>query len=358
MTPDLSEGGIIDATKIVNIEVESYGRTIIWQLYAETVASTVSTVSADAWTKVAWVYGSAEAGKDNGVEYRIAGTEEWTRVPKEEISSDGGSFCARILHLSPSTAYEARAYSETEYGDILSFTTGTAPQLPNADFDSWWLDGKVWCPWIEGGEAYWGTGNKGSTTLGTSNTIPTDDTPTGSGRAAMLKTEFKGVGVVGKLAAGSIFAGYYVRTDGTNGVLSFGREFTQRPTKVRGYLKYDCATISHANTTYTNLIGQPDTCIVWCSLIDADKPFEIRTNPKNQHLFDPGADDVVAYGKIEFGQSVPSYIPFEFELDYRSTSRVPRFILLTASASKYGDYFTGGVGSTLCLDDIELIYDY
>jgi len=66
----------------------------------------------------------------------------------------------------------------------------------------------------------------------------------------------------------------------------------------------------------------------------------------------------VAYGKVEYGQTIENYIPFEFELDYKSTSRVPKYILITASASKYGDYFTGGAGSVLYLDDLELLYDY
>lgn len=53
-----------------------------------------------------------------------------------------------------------------------------------------------------------------------------------------------------------------------------------------------------------------------------------------------------------------TYVPFEVRLDYRSTSRVPKYLLITASASKYGDYFTGGNGATLWLDDLELVYDY
>ena len=188
--------------------------------------------------------------------------------------------------------------------------------------------------------------------------MPTDDTSTGEGWAAMLETRFVGIGSIGKLAAGNLFVGYYVRTDGTNGILSFGRSFSQHPTKLRGYLKYKDAPISHATEGFTSLIGQPDTCIVWCALIDAPEPFEIRTNPKNRQLFDPESPIVVAYGKIEYGETIENYIPFEFELNYKSTQREPKYILLTASASKYGDYFTGGAGAVLYLDDLELIYDY
>lgn len=358
MNPDLSDGGTVNLSEPLKIEVTEFGRTSTWTIYAQQVESTVTTTRVDPWTCVAWVYGQAEAGKDNGIEYRLTGDSEWTRLETSEITSNGGSFCGRITHLSPLTQYEARAYSDNDKGEAITFTTGASIQLPNSDFESWWLDGKVWCPWPEGGEQYWDTGNKGATTLGQANSFPTDDTPTGKGLAAQLETRFIGIGAIGKLGAGNIFIGNYLRTDGTNGVLSFGKEFTGRPTGLRGYLRYNCAPISHSNNTYTNLIGQPDTCIVWMALIDSAEPFEVRTNPKDQQLFDPEGSHVVAYGKIQYGETVPDYIPFEFTLDYRSTSRKPTYVIIAASASKYGDYFTGGNGSVLYVDDFELLYDY
>ena len=357
MVPDIA-GTTVDFSDEVTVDVTTHGRTEQWHIFVVTTESTVTTVRADAWTSVAWVYGEAEEGKDNGIEYRLVGDTEWTVVPTDWLTVDGGSFYARIIHLSPLTEYEARAFSGTEKGETISFTTGPVTQVPNTTLDEWWLNGKIWNPWPEGGEQFWDTGNKGATTLGTSNSMPTDDTSSGSGWAAKLETRFVGIGSIGKLAAGNLFVGYYVRTDGTNGVLSFGRPFEERPTKMKGYLKYTSAPISHATEGYTSLIGQPDTCIVWCSLIDAPEPFEIRTNPKNRQLFDPSSSIVVAYGKVEFGETIENYIPFEFELNYTATDRRPKYILITASASKYGDFFTGGAGAVLYLDDLELIYDY
>ena len=127
---------------------------------------------------------------------------------------------------------------------------------------------------------------------------------------------------------------------------------------MRGYLKYNCATISNSNDEYKHLIGQPDTCSVYIALVDSPQPIEIRTNPKNRQLFDKNAPYVVAYGQFQSGETIPDYIPFEITLDYNSTDRVPTYILIVASASKYGDFFTGGVGSVLCIDDLELLYDY
>ena len=52
-----------------------------------------------------------------------------------------------------------------------------------------------------------------------------------------------------------------------------------------------------------------------------------------------------------------SYKDFTIELDYRDMTRTPKYIVITACASKYGDYFTGGVGSTLWVDEFEFVYD-
>lgn len=352
------EGKVIDLSEPVEVTVSAYGRDEVWSIHGETVESTVETVRADSWSQVAWVYGAAIEGRDNGVEYKIDGAEEWVRVPDAWVTHTGGTFYARLVNLNPLTTYRARTYSDEEYGTEVTFSTGGIPQVPNSSFDEWCKVGKVWNPWPEGGEPYWDTGNKGATTLGESNTVPTDVTSSGTGLAAELDTKFVGLGPVGKIAAGNIFAGRYVRTDGTNGVLSFGRPFTERPTKLHGYLKYKSAPISHVSSEFASLKGEPDTCIVWCALIDSAEPFEIRTNPKNRQLFNPDGPEVIAYGRFQSGQSIPEYIPFEFNLEYKATNRVPKYILIVASASKYGDYFTGGDGSVLCIDDFKLMYDY
>ena len=241
---------------------------------------------------------------------------------------------------------------------MLFRSTQDEAQMPDSSFDYWSLNGKVWQPWAEGQSPYWDTGNRGATVLGTANVMPTEDSSTGKGQAALLKTEFKGIAGIGKLAAGSIFVGSYVRTDGTNGILSFGRPFEQRPTKLRGSLKYKTSLITDATSGFESMVGQPDTCIVWIALIDSPEAFECRTNPSNRQLFDPEADDVVAYGSVQYGKDIENYTQFEVELKYNSTSRKPTYILCVCSSSKYGDYFTGGRGSELYVDDFSLLYDY
>jgi len=357
MTPDLA-GETVDASSVVEVAVTAFGRTHNWKIYVEKTDANVTTVRADGWTRVAWVYGQARADADFGIEYRLKGSDKWARCSEDRITANGGDFTACITGLLPLTTYETRAVSGDEAGAVIEFTTGQDIQVPDSSLDNWWKDGKVWCPWTEGGEQTWDTGNKGATTLGDSNSTPTDDTSTGSGYAARLETRFVGIGPLGKLAAGNIFVGKYVRTDGTNGVLSFGRPFKERPTKLTGYYKYKSAPISSTTEGFAAIAGEPDTCIVWVALIDSDQPFEIRTNPKNRQLFDPQGQYVVAYGAMQTAESNDSYARFEIPLEYKATNRTPKYILITASASKYGDYFTGGNGAVLCIDNLQLLYDY
>ena len=228
------------------------------------------------------------------------------------------------------------------------------------DFEDWWLDGKVWCPWAEGGTSTWDTGNKGATTLGDSNSVPSTDTWNGkAGHSAELNTKFVGIGIVGKLAAGNIYTGEYRKTDGTNGILGFGRPFTGRPTKLKGHFKYNCVNISHSSDdNYKHLIGQPDTMSVYVALTNWSEPYEIRTRPTNRQLFDKNDPSVIAYGELTRGESVTSWTDFTINLEYRRTNEVPTHALIVVSASKYGDFFTGGSGSTLWVDDFSFEWDY
>lgn len=357
MNPNLNDV-VADFSSPINVDVTEYGRTNQWTIYVEPAETSVRTDRVDAWENVAWLYGTAQEGKNNGFEYRLSSSSDWITVPTNWITHKGGSFTGRLLHLAPNTSYVARAVSDDDIANEIEFTTGAIPSVPNLSFDDWHQDGKIWNPWPASGTSFWDTGNKGTTTLGNSNSYPTTDTPSGSGYAACLETKFVGIGIVGKLAAGNIFTGQYMRTDGTNGVLNFGREFSGHPTSLKGKMKYICATISHSNNEYTHLKGQPDTASIYVALADWDNPFEIRTNPANRQLFNPNAPEIIAYGELYFGSSVDNWSDFEIPLKYNDTSRKPRYIVIVGSASKYGDFFTGGDGSCLWLDDLSLIYDY
>ncbi|MDE6578440.1 MAG: PCMD domain-containing protein, partial [Muribaculaceae bacterium] len=121
---------------------------------------------------------------------------------------------------------------------------------------------------------------------------------------------------------------------------------------------YKTAPINYANADFKSLIGQPDTCHIYVALADWTAPFEIRTNPRNQQLFDKNSPSIIAYGELVYSGTMDEYQPFEIRLEYRSTSRVPTYLQITCAASKLGDYFTGGAGAVLYVDQFSFDYDY
>ena len=161
-----------------------------------------------------------------------------------------------------------------------------------------------------------------------------------------------------KFAAGNMFTGSYLKTTGTNGVLSFGREFSSFPTKLRVNYKYTSTTIDKiGDDMWEDLKGRPDSCFVWIALTDWDEPREIRTRPSERQLFEINDPHVIAYAELIKGEDVTSWTKTDLVLKYRYTNRKPKYIVVVATSSKYGDYFTGGVGSKLWIDNFELLYD-
>ena len=86
-------------------------------------------------------------------------------------------------------------------------------------------------------------------------------------------------------------------------------------------------------------------------------PLIIRTRPSERHLFSPNDKRVVAYAQLTQGNDVNEWTSHTLELKYMDNTRIPTHIQVVASSSKYGDYFTGGIGSTLVLDNLKLHYE-
>lgn len=315
-----------------------------------------STSNSDVFTRVtsATLTGNIQSGKTPVVEYKEQSASDWQTVSDVSVSST--KFTANITGLSASTTYSYRVSVDGVAGAEKTFTTVAATPLENGSFDNWSSEaannGTLWMPWTT--TEFWDTGNKGATTIGDSNSTPTDETCNGSGKAASLQTKW----VVLKLAAGNIFTGTYVKTDGTNGILSFGRPFTSFPTKLRIHYKYTSSTINRiGDDDMEHLRGKADSCHIYIALTDWDQPYEIRTRPEKRQLFNKSDSHVIAYAEHIQGKSDDTYQTKDLELDYRYTNRTPKYILIVASASKYGDYFTGGDQSRLLVDNFELIYE-
>ena len=329
-----------------------------WTVYVQTIESNVSTESVDAWSQVMWAYGTCPSHTTGSFQYRKSTDTNWIDVDASKVTQNSGTFYCCIPHLEPLTEYVVRAVSNGEYGNEITVITAETANIPDGSFNQWWLNNKIWCPWNEGGTPYWDTGNTGAAMLGQSNVVPTDHTVTGEGQAAELNTKFVGVFGIGKIAAGSIYTGTFKKIDGTNGILDFGRPWKIRPTKLKGYYQYKTADIDYTNSEWEDLKGRPDSCHIYVALTNWTEPYEIRTNPNNRQLFNKDADYIIGYGELIYSGTMTEYQPFEIEIKYKNTYQTPNYLQITCAASKYGDYFTGGSGAVLYVDEFSFDYDY
>ena len=141
-----------------------------------------------------------------------------------------------------------------------------------------------------------------------------------------------------------------------DGNLDFGRKFTARPAKLKGYFRYNAGIVDKANISKVPDMpnGSTDIGQIFIALGDWDAPVAISTaGPK---LFDKNDSHIIAYGELLQTTNTP-WTEFTITLDYRSLERIPKYIIVVASASKNGDYFVGSTKSTMWLDDLELIYE-
>ena len=324
-----------------------------WKVFVYQTEEGGSTGSSDVFAMVtrATVKGSVQSGKTPTVEYRKQGASDWSTVPAANVTTSGTSFTATLTGLSGSTTYNYRVTVDGVAGSEQSFTTVAPVALENGSMENWSQDGKIWYPNAAGANPFWGTGNPGAANFIGNLTTATDESV--KGKAALLETK----DAIIKLGAGNIFTGDF-ELEGLNGLLHFGRSFSSFPTSLRLYYKYTPATIDMIGDNVGDLAslkGQTDMCQIYIAL--SDKIYEIHNDPKNRQLFDPNDSGIIAYGEFTSSESVTSYKQLEIPLEYRATNRTPKYIIIVASSSKYGDYYIGGVGSKLWLDEMELVYE-
>lgn len=332
-------------------EEYSYEWTVF--VYNDDSGSTGGSADVFPMTTRAILKGSIQSGKTPEIEYAKQSESSWNSVPSSDISVSGTSFTATLSGLSASTTYKYRVSVDGTAGSEQTFTTVAAVALENGKLENWSQDGKVWYPNASDADPFWGTGNPGAASFIGNLTEPTDESI--SGKAALLETK----NAVIKLGAGNLFTGDF-QLDGLNGLLHFGRPFTSFPTALRLYYKYTSTTINMIGDNVGDLAsmkGEPDICHIYIALSDKSEPYEIKNDPKNRKLFDPKDPNIIAYGEFTSNQTTSSYKQIEIPLEYRYTNRTPKYIIIVASSSKYGDYYIGGVGSKLWLDEMELVYE-
>lgn len=303
------------------------------------------------------------------IEWRRLGSQQWNRATPAAApgarAEAGTTITATVTGLTAGTTYEYRAVCDGYESKPYTFSTEAATQLPNAGFEEWDTSSKAHLVYASGGTMFWDSGNHGSSTMNTNVTTRAEDKKHSGSYSAKLESQFVGVGIIGKFAAGNLFVGKYLATNGTNGVLGWGRPFTSRPKALRGYVHYTPAKIEYAdNDAPAEYVkGEMDRGIIYIAIVDNTKTsykaesWPCIVNTETKELFDKNDANVIAYGEKVFeGATAGSdMVPFEITLDYRTEDVKACNIILTISASKGGDYFAGG-HSVMYVDDLELVY--
>ncbi|MDE6148341.1 MAG: PCMD domain-containing protein [Bacteroidales bacterium] len=323
-------------------------------------SATINAVSVnETWAMFAKVSASYKAADGTpeglGFRYKAAGSEEWTEVSSVTVDSESGTFSAEIRGLQPSQNYIVKAICSDAEGPETSFSTETAEVVPNLNFDDWYQDRNIWFPGTGADNCFWDTANKGSSALKIFPTTP-EESNVILGKAARL--ESKKVALVG-LAAGNIYTGKFIEAvmnpTKPGAKLDWGIPFGSRPLALKGNYMYKPVAIDQAKAPYTNMKGKTDIGQIQIMLTDWDEPFRIST--ASGEFVNVNTDEhIIGYGTMDLNET-SGYQEFTINVDYRDRTRTPKYIVIVASASKYGDYFTGGVGSTLYLDEFELVYD-
>lgn len=357
---------------------DALGKTTVKTLVIELseASSMPVALAADApttWATEATVQGLIlkEGVASAGINYRKKGDVDWITVAADGVPAVGTNYSVKLTGLTPGTAYEFTTVADGVVSQkINTFTTEAALQLKNAGFEEWNTDATPFLLCKSKSDMFWDSGNHGSATMGKNITVPSETIFHSGSRAADLKSQFVGVLSFGKLAAGNMFVGEYLDTEGTDGLIGWGRPFTSRPKGLRGYIKYTPVAVTNANTNPGGMAkGDMDQGSVFVVLLDnttetvkSDSgkeytwPIIIRT--KEKKFFDKDKANIIAYGEKIFTEATAGagLVEFYIPLDYRSLDRKAFNIAVVCSASRYGDYFTGGDGSEMIIDDLELVY--
>lgn len=366
-----AEGSV--STTIEAVDAAGKSRKVVWNIVASNATVvTDEIIPYEVWTSKATLRGTVTTALESvpKFRYRAKNTADWTTVEATLVEN---AFSKEITGLTPGTTYEYQAMDGDKASSITyEFTTETAFQPENAGFE--YTSGSV--PTLiygSGQNMWWDTGNGGSKKAGIDLTTPDKSVKHSGNQSLLLASQNAKVLGFGKFAAGNLFAGKFLTTDGMDGVLGWGRPCTSRPKALKVWVRYEPGIVDVGGSHISN--DETDHGIIYVAVGDwagqeaegETWSFVVRTK-NSSSLFSTAkgtysGDGIIAYGEKIFTEAYKdgeNMKELTIELDYDSyggTKRKPTSIIIVSSASRYGDYFEGSTSSVMWLDDMELIYE-
>lgn len=326
-------------------------------------AKSGATLSANPWSQLAYLT-ATDITLDSGdlsslkFQYRPKNTDTWMDVATT-VNTAASSATATLTGLTSATAYE---YQLTD-GEIsiakVEFTTETEIALQNGNLDAWTgnPDSETVSPNSPSDSKFWDTSNTGANTITKKNPTRGVTSPvhTEGGMAAQLESKK----VISFFAAASLYTGSFGKVSIPNAIVNFGQPFTSRPVALKGFYQYKPVVIDivGGNAPEGVKAGDMDQCAIYIAL--AKKAYTINNGDLSSFINFKDDPNIIAYGELPSGAATEGdgYVEFNIPLKYKNLTDQPTHIIVVCSSSKYGDYMTGGVGSTLYVDDLSLIYD-
>lgn len=325
--------------------------------FTYSVKGEISTESIDGnakyvWSRFAQLRGyAANPQLDGYFKYKKSSETEWQTTDKATFDDDNYA-SIEIEELTPETTYDYKFCQGDVEGEELSFTTDEETVVPNLSLDEW-TDEHTPMGW-------WDSGNSGTSALDLFATIKDNGVSKDCVKMFSSYVEKNYVVInVKKFVAGNIFLGSFVEPNISeqSAKLDFGKEYTSRPVKLEFEYKYTSAKINVVNNNRGSATEEDDSGFIYFLL--TDKIYNIDTSNESSFIKEENyASDehILAYGSLTIPQTVSEFQKGEIKLTYKTLDKRPTHIIIVASSSKKGDYFTGGEGSTLWIDELELIY--
>lgn len=374
----VQETGSSNITVTVDPTTHEYSYTFT----VSTEAQNKATLTAGAWDRLAYLKaenvttGTGVSTEGITFQYRVK-TDNQTEADGttwNDITTtlNEGTYTSMLTGLSPTTTYEYRlANSDGEtIGNIKEFTTSeddNNESLYNSGFENWYESSRIWYAASQNdvsNKTYvWDSSNPGSGSFGYNPTTGDSDIKHSGNYSAKLETQY----AVVKLAAASLYYGRFNGLVSTKGAkIDFGQPFTSRPISFKGYFQYAPVAIDKVGGNQpANTVGKGDTDICSIFIILSKGTYQVDNTDVSTLLTEEkvkNTDQFIAYGELPARECVSTngqWKEFNIPLKYKEKAfgEQPTHLIIVCSSSKYGDYFTGGVGSTLHLDDFELIYE-
>lgn len=389
-TLNIKESGQVTGDGGISVSVDPTTHEYSYTFYVSTKPTTGATTTTGVWDNLVYLkaenltFGTGVSTEGIKFQYREAVSsqsraseaddEGWIDVKTTEKD---GIYTAFISGLTADTEYEYRLVNVdgVEIQGAKSIKTAEAPtggeatqeQLQNAGFENWYKSGSVWYAATEtdynGGNYMWDSSNPGSGNFGVNPTTQSTDVKYGGNSAAKLETQYAFI----KLAAASLYYGRFNGLVGINGAkIDFGQPFTSRPIAFKGWYQYKPVAIDYVGGNQpANTVSKGDMDLCSIFIILSKGTYQVD-NTKTETLLTAqniwNNDQFIAYGELPVDQCVNTngeWKEFNIPLQYKESQfgEQPTHLIIVCSSSKYGDYFTGGKGSTLYVDDFSLVYE-